>query len=66
MSSAPDPSDTDSRFPVEPVPHRIPGGQRKSPVHFNFDDQPGYTGVKGVYYMMIRNLQLSCGSQDIQ
>ena len=60
------PRETDSRDPVKPVTHRRSGRQKRYPVQFNFDKQHGYTIFKGVYYRMIRNLQLSDGSQDLQ
>ena len=46
--------------------NRSSGRQRISPIQFNFDKQHGYTKVKGIYYRMIRNLQLSGGYQYLQ
>ena len=71
MSSDLDPRETApsrkvSRDPVEPVPHRRPARQRRSPFQFKFDKKHACAIVKGVYSRMIRNLQLSDGSQDLQ
>ena len=60
------PRQTISREPEEPVPHRRSGRQRRSSAKFKFYKQHGYNMVKGVYSMMILNLQLSGMSQDLQ
>ena len=71
ISSAADPRYTDlretsSREIEEPVPQRRPGTQRIFLLKFKFDNQHGYTMVKGMYSRTIRNLQLYGEYQDIQ
>ena len=52
MPSDPDPRDTAprdkaSRETEELVHQRVSGRKRRSPVHFKFDNQRGYTMVRG-------------------
>ena len=58
--------ETALRDQSELVPQRSSGIHMISPFQFKFDNQHGYTMVKGVYYRMIRNLQLSGGYQYLQ
>ena len=58
--------ETALRDQSELVPQRRSGIQMRPPFQFKFDNQHGYTMEKGVYYRMIRNLQLSGGSQYLQ
>ena len=57
---------TVSRDLVGPVPPRMPARHRRAPIQFSFDNQHGYTMVKGMYSRMIHKLQLFGGSQYIQ
>ena len=66
MLSAPDPREVASMEPSEPVVHSSSVIQKIYPAQFKFDKQHGYTMVKGVYSRMIRNLQLSGGSQNLK
>ena len=58
--------ETSLRDQSELVPQMSSGIHMRSPFQLKFDNQHGYTMVKGVYYRMIRNLQLYGGSQYLQ